>query len=133
MQAVVPTLGNTTMVTTPQQIIATLIQFYFAAPKHAFSTPQLHEMTISYRDALSRYGQTNISQLKNTVNIDLTSALQRIFGSESAISIDVNHETLGSDNRYNLLLDARVTIKGFHYTISRTISIDDAGRLIVST
>lgn len=121
-----PTLGQTTYLTTPQDIIASIIQYYAYAPKSASDV--YFAEAISLADTLSKYGYTR-DVISGPVIHDLVPVLNRYFPGHP-VNVDVSYEDIDTV-RYNLVITVTVSVDGSSYTASTSLVVDSNHNIIV--
>ncbi len=117
----VPTLGATTFLTDPSEIIAYVVRHFCAAPQSASNT--YFDITYSLGDILSRY-----SYAANAVITPITTALMQIltniFGTTGFPTVTVT-TSFDTDTTYTITIFVQVLISGVFHTIDPTISVSN--------
>jgi hypothetical protein len=116
----VPTLGATTLLTEPGDIIAYQLR-QFATTPQSIST-LYYDQVISLIEIISRAGNDS-QRVLGPAQEALTSVLNRIFG-DNAAQVEVSAEQI-NDALYTLVLSVQVAVNNQVYGISSTVQINN--------
>lgn len=120
MVIAVPTLGATTLLTDPGQIIAYQLRQFATTPR---SLSAIYEnQVISLGDIISKSGQDQQAIITPTTNA-LTTVFNNIFGQGAAL-VSVG-TTQYSEAQYSLIISVQVTLNGQTYGISSTVQVNN--------
>lgn len=114
----VPTLGATTLLTDPSQILAYVIRQFCTTPQHISTL--YYQNVISLGDLISRSGN-DANAVAGPAQTALMQVLNAIFGSGAAsVSTEINQLT---DASYSLVLVVQVVYQGQVYGVTPTVQV----------
>lgn len=116
----IPTLGATTLLTDPGQIIAYVIRQFCTTPRSISTIYQ--DSVISLGDILSRASNDSTAATQQA-QIALTKVFGSIFGNGS-INVSVTSEQVTSAT-YSLLIVVQVNYNNTIYGISNTVQVNN--------
>ena len=116
----VPTLGATTLLKDPSEIIAYQIRQFATTPRSLSAVYE--DQVISLGDIISRSAQDSQAIVGPTTTA-LTTVFNRIFGSGATlVSVTTNQYSAAL---YSLVISVQVTINGKSYGISSTVQVSN--------
>lgn len=121
MAIAVPTLGTTTYLTDPTDIVPYIIRHYASVPKS--TTHMWTNEVVSLRDTITQFQNTPDSLRRQIVN-DLTEVFNRIF-QNSGTNVSVDIEDIENNTAYNIIIEVTVFQNNFPFTLSNIILIED--------
>lgn len=123
MTAIVPTLHlNTGVLKVPSDIITYLLRHYLYTPSGIYENYIEEEVTFSKTFAEH---SGNIEYLKEQVNLELTSVLQRYFETDSVIVEIKSEADTNNEKAISLNIDIQVKSGDKVYSVSPSIIIDN--------
>ena len=123
--AIFPVLrSNIQTLQNPRDILKGVLQYYFHNPTSINDTFRNLEISFIYDNAAN----TGIQNLKNAMVMNLTNVLKRYFQNGGVVDVNVEHKMIDAV-RFELYIDALVTISGISYSVTQNFSVDKDGHL----
>lgn len=124
----VPVLKTTaSLLTTPEDIMKNIINFYMNIPSNYCEV--LPSIEHSFELVSAQYGD-NRDNLVNAMNNDLITILKNAFPNNTSVETDVSYQDV-DDVNYNIYIYIGVKINDVLYELTQNVKIDTTTKAIV--